>query len=89
MQIPSIFYLAPVLNAQKTACKIFSMADWKVGRQTLITCPELDDIPYCYETLIKEAIQNSYGILKERKKERACPVPKGFGGKRNNKVVTC
>lgn len=76
MQIPSIFYLAPVLNAQKTACKIFSMADWKVGRQTLIMCPELDEIPYCYETLIKEAIQNSYGILKKRKKERkslSCP----------------
>lgn len=57
------------------------MADWKVGRQTLIKCPKLEDIPYCNETLIKEAIQNSNG------RKRACPCPEGVGGKSNNKVI--
>ncbi len=35
------------------------MADCKVGRQTLIKRPKLEDTPYCDETLIREAIQNS------------------------------
>lgn len=57
-----------------TACKIFSITDWKVGRETLIKWPKLEDTPYHNETLIKEPIQNSDG------RKRACPVLRDFEG---------
>lgn len=57
-----------------TGCKILKVADWKVGRQTLIKWPKLEDAPYCDETLIKEVIQNSNWIKKKEKGARSVLV---------------